>query len=67
MTAMGVGSSTTTTTARNVNPDKITGFSVEIIELPNDCKALTDNDIVQKLILLYILYIMKKDRRKIEE
>ena len=63
---MGVGSSTTTT-ARSVNPDKITGFSVEIIELSNDCGALNDNDIVQKLILLYILYIKKKDRRKKEE
>jgi len=64
---MGVVSSTTTTTARNVNPDKITGFSIEIIELVNACGALNDNDIVQKLILLYILYIRKKDRRKKEE
>ncbi len=65
LTAMGVVSSTTTTTtARNVNPDKITGFSVEIIKLPNACGALTDNDIVQKLILLYILYIRNKERRK---
>jgi hypothetical protein len=63
---MGVGSSTTTT-AKSVNPDKTMGFSVEIIEPPNDCKALNDNDIVKKLILLYILYIRKKDRRKKEE
>ena len=41
--------SSTTTTARNVNPDKITGFSVEIVELLNDCGALTNHDIAQRL------------------
>ncbi len=41
--------SSTTTTARSVNPDKITGFSVEIVELLNDCGALTNHDIGQRL------------------
>lgn len=47
--ACSIASSTTTTTARNVNPDKITGFSVDIIELLNDCGALTNHDIAQRL------------------
>lgn len=48
-TFLACSTASTTTTAKSVNPCKITGFSAEVLELLNDCGALTNLDIAQRL------------------